>query len=353
MAPIHGWIPWKIAFFWCFKNQAMRVSILQEELSKEALRKLPFPFCKEYADFEKGRGFSYYILSDEKKEIFIPLKVSKRQIFYVAIFTHAPVKINDDLSPVEEKEFISAAADLCAKQLKCIRIEPGSTISAYHAFPDNATAVELGIFSINLLRTEEEIFADFNPKYRTQIRKAESQGIDVRYGRNEIGAFYECYAHTHDRQGAAHENLAFFEDMYDALGEDKTICCTAYANGMLESGTFIVFNDYAGYYMYAGSAEKTLMKGSTRKILWECMKVMKQRGSAKFVLGGARYKNVEGTKFEQIQDFKRRFGAEIKDGYIWKKDLNPAMCKLYDFLFWLRCRLRGNEVPKDIVDSQL
>ncbi|HLP19287.1 MAG TPA: peptidoglycan bridge formation glycyltransferase FemA/FemB family protein [Chitinophagales bacterium] len=331
----------------------MRVSIFSEEISNAVLQKLPFPFHPKYASFEKVRGFAYYIIADEKREIFIPLKVSKRQIFYVGIFTHSPIKITGDLSPDEEKAFITAATDLCATQLKCMRIEPGSTISAYQAFPDNATAVELGIFTINLKRTEEEIFADFNPKYRTQIRKTESMGVEVRYGRDEVSAFYECYAHTHDRQGAAHENLRFFEDMYDTLGDDMVICCTAYSNGQIESGTFIVYSDFGGFYMYAGSAEKTQLKGSTRKILWDCMKILRQRGSAKFVLGGARYKNVEGTKFEQIQDFKRRFGAEIKDGYIWKKDLNPAMCKLYDFLFWLRCRLRGNAVPKDIVDSQL
>ncbi|MFM2306693.1 MAG: hypothetical protein RLZZ367_1362 [Bacteroidota bacterium] len=331
----------------------MKVKIVDEKIASTILVKSPFPFSIPYAAFARKRGFTYHILCDEAEQIFIPLTISKRRSFYVGIFAHAPITLAGKPTAEHEKEFIDAVTAYCAKELKCMRIEPGSTISVYNTYPAGGTAVELGVFAVDLTRTEDEIFAAFDNKYRTQIRKAEKEGIEVRFGKNEIGAFAQCYADTHKRQGVSYEPQSFFEDMFNTLGEEMVICANAYANGKIEAGVFVVHTAYAGYYMYAGSEARTQLKGSTKKILWDCMKLLKQKGIPTFVLGGARYKNVEGTKFEGIQDFKRRFGAETTDGYIWKKDLNPLLCKLYDALFWVRCRLNGSAVPKDIVDSQL
>lgn len=331
----------------------MEVKILNERAASSTLKQLPYPFCEEYIAFERSRGFGYYIICDAEEKIFIPLKVSKRQIFYVGVFTHAPVAISGSISIDEERDFVNAATALSASQFKCIRIEPGSTISVFQSYPDGAKAVELGLFSVTLDKTSDEIFAAFNSTYRNEIRNAEKAGIEVKYGKAELGAFYECYADTHKRQGAAYEPLQFFEGVFDALGEEKVMCATAYVNGVADAAVFLIYTNYAGYYMYAGSAAKTQLKGSTKKILWDCIGRMKQQGTRQFILGGARHKNVAGTKFEGIQNFKRRFGAQVTDGYIWKIDLNTWMCTAYDLLFWLKCRLGGSAVPKDIVDSQL
>lgn len=331
----------------------MEVKILNVQAAISILKQLPYPFCEEYIAFERSRGFGYYIICDTEEKIFIPLKVSKRQIFYVGVFTHAPVAISGSISAEKERDFVNAATALSAKQFKCVRIEPGSTISVFQSYPDGAKAVELGLFSVGFDKTEDEIFAAFNSTYRNEIRNAEKTGIEIRYGKSELPAFYDCYADTHKRQGAAYEPLQFFEGVFNALGEEKVLCATAYVNGVADAAVFLIYTDYAGYYMYAGSAAKTQLKGSTKKILWDCMRLMKQRGTRQFILGGARHKNVAGTKFEGIQNFKRRFGAQVTDGYIWKKDLNIWMCTAYDLLFWLKCRLSGSAVPKDIIDSQL
>lgn len=318
----------------------------------EIVKLLPYPFSGQYAAFEGKFGFNYVVLSNEYGT-YIPLKISKRLVFHVGIFMHAPINIRARLSVEDEKAFLEETCHFAASQLKCIRIEPSSTISVYQAYPENSAAIELGLFTVDLSPPEENIFAAFNSNYRNEIRNAEKSGIEIRTGKQEIPNFYNCYAETHQRQGIAHENFTFFQNFYNTIGEEGVLCATAYYNNTLEAGVFIAFSQFGAYYLYAGSSAKTLLKGSTKKILWECMKAMKARGINRFVLGGARYKNVEGTKYEGIQNFKRRFGAMVTDGYLWKRDLNNLQCKLYDFLFWVRCRLRGKAVPKDIIDSQL
>lgn len=331
----------------------MKVKLLNENEAADKLKLLPYPFCKEYIAFERSRSFGYHIICNEEETVFIPLKVSKRQFFYIGIFTHSPATTGNSISEKEELDFVNAATAYSARQFKCIRIEPGSTISVFKSYPTGAKAVELGLFSVPLDKTEDELFAAFNSTYRNEIRNAEKAGIEIKYGKNQLETFFQCYADTHQRQGAAHEPLAFFKNLLTALGDEKIICATAYVNGIADAAVFLIYTEYAGYYMYAGSAAKTQLKGSTKKILWDSIKLMKQKGTGQFILGGARHKNVAGTKFEGIQNFKRRFGASVTDGYIWKKDLNPLMCYAYDLLFWLKCRVSGSAVPKDIIDSQL
>ncbi len=313
---------------------------------------LPYLFSEKYAAFEKSRGFQYVILTDGN-DTFIPLKISKRVVFHIGIFTHAPVNIARQLGEEEGKEFLEAACTFSKQQFKCIRIEPASTLSLFRSTPSNAKFIELGLFSTELDKTEDEIFGSFNSNYRNEIRNAEKSAIEIRQGRQEVKNFYACYADTHKRQGIPHEGLSFFETFYDKLGDEYIACFTAYYNNTLEAGIFVAFTGYGAYYLYAGSAARPLLKGSTKKIIWECMKAVKAKGTKQFVLGGARYKNVEGTKYEGIQNFKRRFGATVSDGYIWKKDLDTFSCRLYDLLFWAKCTLRSQPVPKDIIDSQL
>jgi lipid II:glycine glycyltransferase (peptidoglycan interpeptide bridge formation enzyme) len=237
--------------------------------------------------------------------------------------------------------------------LNCMRIEPPSTTFVSPTCPTGSKSIELGLFTVDLTKSAETIFAEFNAKYRTQIRKAEKSGVEVKYGVEQIERFFECYADTHRRQGLDYERLDFFRQFYQFLGPEKVLCATADYNGQVESGVFLVFTPFGGYYLYAGSAEKTQFKGSTKMILWDCMNIMKEKGAKKFVLGGARYKNVAGTKYEGIQLFKSLFGSTITDGYIWKKDLKPLQCAIYDVLFWAKCAVKGISVPKDFIDSQL
>ena len=79
---------------------------------------------------------------------------------------------------------------------------------------------------------------------------------------------------------------------------------------------------------------------------------LKKRGVKKYDFVGARLSDVSGTKLAGIQKFKKRFGGELKRGYLWKKDINLMKCKLFDLALKVKLKLKGVSMPKDIIDQE-
>jgi hypothetical protein len=75
-------------------------------------------------------------------------------------------------------------------------------------------------------------------------------------------------------------------------------------------------------------------------------------GVKRYVFGGCRLSDTQGTKLDEIQEFKLRFGSSIKKGYIWKMDLDSFYCKMFDLLIAFQCKLRGAKVPVDTIDYE-
>ncbi len=62
-------------------------------------------------------------------------------------------------------------------------------------------------------------FKQFDSKLRSQVRRAEREGLEVRFGRDQAAAYHRVFAeHMRDLGSPAH-GLAFFERLADLLGE--------------------------------------------------------------------------------------------------------------------------------------
>ena len=66
---------------------------------------------------------------------------------------------------------------------------------------------------------------------------------------------------------------------------------------------------------------------------------------------GVRVTEVEkGGKLDELRKFKEGFGGDLMSGYLWKIDINPARCRVFDTL--LKVKMRGKSLGPDIVDEE-
>ena len=108
------------------------------------------------------------------------------------------------------------------------------------------------------------------------------------------------------------------------------------ARGEVLGGALVPYTNYGGYYLFGGSSEKQKVVGGLKLMHWEIMKVLKGKGANKYILGGARLLEAENSKYMGIQRFKLGFGSSVKEGVIWKLDINKFKCKVYDLLFRIK-----------------
>jgi vancomycin resistance protein VanK len=116
-------------------------------------------------------------------------------------------------------------------------------------------------------RTEDDVLAGMNQLWRRNIRKAEKAGVSVQQGSApDLKAFHELYVHTAERDHFTPRPLAYFETMYDALGEDDPERITlwlAHHDGDLVAATISVRVGTHAWYSYgASSTEKRDVRGS-------------------------------------------------------------------------------------------
>ncbi len=77
------------------------------------------------------------------------------------------------------------------------------------------------------------------------------------------------------------------------------------------------------------------------------MKNLKKHWELKYDFVGVRLKNNNPT-LDGIFRFKKGFGGDLKQGYLWKLDLLPMKAKAYDVIVKM---MKGENRVTDIIDQ--
>jgi aminoglycoside 3-N-acetyltransferase len=86
---------------------------------------------------------------------------------------------------------------------------------------------------------------------------------------------------------------------------------------------------------------------------WTTIQLLKKKGVKRYDFVGARLSHIAGSKLEGIQQFKRRFGAELEEGFLWKKDLDIFDCMVFDELVRFSYKLKKQSPLLDIIDEEI
>jgi len=83
----------------------------------------------------------------------------------------------------------------------------------------------------------EELWDEFSPKVRNQVRKAEKNGIvTIRGGADLIEEFYQVYSQNMRDLGSPSHSLKFFRTLVSVLGDRASIYCTQLEGNSVGAG---------------------------------------------------------------------------------------------------------------------
>ena len=304
--------------------------------------------------FENLNGFETGIIKSSTN-IFIPYRIYKKYIFRFLQFMYTPCRDGEKISEQEEKEFLNAVVAKLKEVKICQRITMPFVYDVFSAVPDHSTYCPFGQIYLDLEgKNMDELFSKFDAKYRTQIRQVISNGerVESRTGLHELENVYHIYKAVHEAQGLYHDTLQHFKNMHHTHTDAHMYILNVYCDNSHEGGTIVTFNQNEGYYLNSGVARKTIIRGSNRYLQYDVLQFLLRKGVKRYVFGGCRLSDTKGTKLDEIQEFKLRFGSSIKRGFIWKMDIDPFYCKMFDALIALQCKLRGAKVPVDTIDYE-
>lgn len=314
-------------------------------------RDFPFSFQKSYAAFIERTGASLFIL--KKDAIVAPVVLKKSKFLHLLQFHFKPLGSGaQELSTEEEQRFLEEAIAYIGVHQLAHRIMQPANFALFSAVPGNSISAPYGSYVINLKAlSEEALLAGMQPRYRTAVRAAQKLNPEIRMGKEELKAFWNLHTATMDRTRMYAEPYGELKELSDT-SDRSILIANCYIDGELQGGVYIAWSGYGAYYLHGASGNSPVSDGAIKYLHYWCMCYLKRQGTERYDFVGARLSDVSGTKLEGIQNFKKRFGSELKAGYLWKKDISPFVCAAYDSLLLLKLTLKGVKAPKDIIDQE-
>jgi hypothetical protein len=166
-------------------------------------------------------------------------------------------------------------------------------------------------YRIDLRRSTEEIKADFDPKNRNVIAKAEKEGVEVKVSdwtpANKFDFFRNCLV-------AAEANV--YEDELEAVftkfsSEENSFCLEAEKDGQLLGMVLCVFDKKNCYYLLGGLDHRARVNGVNNLLVLRSIEKAKSLGCVTF--------DFEGSMLKGVEKFFRSFGPELVPYYTVNK----------------------------------
>jgi lipid II:glycine glycyltransferase (peptidoglycan interpeptide bridge formation enzyme) len=152
---------------------------------------------------------------------------------------------------------------------------------------------------------------------------------------------------TAQRTGMYKDPAAYFQLLRRHLGDKHTETGVVYDGDQPIGGIFMVYSEYAAFCTHAGSGGESKLYGGMKHLHYEMMKLLRDRGVKKYDLVGVRIGG-HNPALEGVFRFKRGFGGQLKEGYLWKADIDGLHLKLYDMM----SKLKNPNLKPDIIDQE-
>lgn len=302
-------------------------------------------FAKE--SFLKAVGDEYGWLGgfadDGKLLCFLPYTIIRKAFIRIVRFRTETIPVEAGLDEAVEKEFLNRVVDHFRASGAGL-IMPASTNAIFRTYPDGAEAVPYGTYRIDLRKPEEVLWKNIDRIYRQNINAAARSGLCVKEARDRLSEGHELIRLTFNRSHLPFMGRDSLVKFVDGLG-DNGLVLAADHEGRLQSFVVFAVSNYSAYAIYAGN-RADMLKGANKLLYWEAMRKFKAMDVEWYDFMGARIDPDKASKQEELALFKKRFGADLKIGYMWKC---PTIRWQYG-LYGLAARLRSGG---DIVDGEM
>lgn len=278
---------------------------------------------------------------DEKLCYVIPFLEKKKMIFKYIQMQSETININK--TRVSEKEFLNLLILKIKQENKIDFISQPKTNVVFDTYPDNSLYSSFGSYIIDLSLNEDELFKNIHTKHKNVIKRAIKNDVVVEFGTNIFDDAYSVIFKTLQRNNMSMIGREKLLKLLNTNEKNFLIGCS-YLENKSQGAVIILYDNYKGYYFWGGTSTD-LSLGSNNLLHWEVIKKLKSLNVEFYDFVGARI-NTEDTRLLGIQRFKNRFGATLKEGYLWKYPLKIWKYKLFTYLYNLKMK-KG-----DIIDQE-
>lgn len=297
------------------------------------------PFLKAVGD---EYGWLGGIDDSGKCRCILPYTIIRKAIFRMVRLRVETIPLDGELDVQEEKSFLNSAIEYF-RSIRADIIIPGTNNVIFRIYPDGADVAPYGSYIIDLTQPEEVLWRNIDRIMRQNINSARKEGVSIRNGVGELGKAYKLIVDTFKRSKIPFMSYEAFKRYVLGLGENGKLLIADY-KGVVQSCVVFGFSNYCAYAIYAGNIPN-LHQGANKLLYWEAICLFKKLGVGFYDFVGARINPEKGSKQEGINLLKKRFGAKLIQGYMWKYPLRPVG----SFAYSLGVRfLRGG----DIVDNE-
>jgi len=324
------------------------------QLASARAEDLPYFYLPAHADFLKKEQEKDCFVAYDDAFNSVVLTVWKIKFLRVARLLYGPLdRHGKRLDPARESEFLERLVAFVEKNDLADRIVQPENFAIFQSPPPGSISARFGTYYLDLIAHDEEaLFSKLHGKHRNAIRNAENKGVCIRFGPETLEDFYRLYIETTSRSGLYCEPYSYFTEMHRAL-QQNVLCGIAMHEDKPLGGLFMPYTRFGAFYLHGASAEKQSVNGAMSLLHWEAIRWLKAQQVRRYDFVGARLSNITGTRLEGIQQFKKRFGAELETGYLWKTDINRSKCTIFDLALNAKMKLKRSAKPLDIIDQEL
>lgn len=273
----------------------------------------------------------------------LPYTIIRKVLFRMVRFRVETIPMAQGFEIAEERDFLNGAMGFL-KSIGTDMVIPAPTNTIFRTYPDGADAAPYGSYIIDLSQPEDVLWKNIDRITRQNIKSASKAGIVIRNATvRELDEAYLLIRDTFKRSKLPFMDRESFKSFLAGLAEYGKVLI-ADQQGIAQS--FVVFanSEYCAYAIYAGNAVGQ-QQGANKLLYWEAIHLFKSLGVRSYDFVGARISPEKGSKQEALSLFKKRFGATLKQGYMWKYPFHPLKYRLYG----LAARVRSGG---DIVDAE-
>lgn len=305
-------------------------------ISKECklnMNDIPVFAYPEFLDL-KGQEYGYiYGLINQEIHFFCAFVLKKKYFFCVAEFQTPVICVREDYEDYSQ-EFLECGLQELYKKYNVDFVCQNPAYAISDIYPSGAQYSYFGSFICNLNDSEEELWNKVHSKHRNVIRKARSNGVEIKFNEYNINAIYDLILATQTRSDNNFLSKAIFVDLIERM-QGRVDVVSAHSKGELQGCAIIAYDARRAYYLYGGSCSKT-SPGALNLMHWEAMLHYKDKGLAEYDYVGARLSGHISNKLHGIQRFKSRFGGELYKGFLWKFIFKEYKYNLYKLLYYIK-----------------
>ena len=272
----------------------------------------------------------------------LPYTIIRKAIFRMVRFRVETIPMAQGFEVSEEKDFLNGTIEYL-RSIGADMVIPATTNTIFRTYPDGADAAPYGSYIIDLSQPEDVLWRNVAKISRQNIGTATKSGVTIRTGAEYIDTSYALVRETFKRSKLPFMSHEAFKRYVAGLGEYGKVMIADY-QGTVQSSTVYAFSNHCAYAIYGGNLAET-HQGTMKLLQWEAIRLFQKLGVKRFDFVGARIDPEKGSKQEAINSFKRRFGATLEQGYMWKYSLHSLKYRLYG----LAARVRSGG---DIVDAE-